>query len=35
MTGQERILAAMEGRPSDQVAWAPNINQWFYANKFL
>lgn len=33
MTGQERILCALRGERPDTVPWAPNIQQWFYANK--
>ena len=34
MTGQERILCAMRGETPDRIPWAPNLNQWFYGNKF-
>ena len=34
MTGKERILCAMRGERPDTIPWAPNINQWFYANLF-
>lgn len=34
MTGKERIDCVMAGARPDVVPWAPNINQWFYANQY-
>jgi hypothetical protein len=33
MTGQERLLCALNGERPDTVPWAPNLHQWFYANR--
>jgi len=33
MTGNERLLCAMNGERPDTVPWAPNLHQWFYVNR--
>ena len=33
MTGKERMLAAIEGRPTDRIPWAPRLDLWFNANQ--
>jgi uroporphyrinogen-III decarboxylase len=33
MTGKERMLAAIEGRPTDRIPWAPRLDLWFKANQ--
>ena len=33
MTGRERLLAALAGQQPDRVPFAPNVWQWFYANR--
>lgn len=33
MTGKERMLAAIQGRPTDRIPWAPRLDLWFKANQ--
>ncbi|HUT35572.1 MAG TPA: hypothetical protein VNE39_18935 [Planctomycetota bacterium] len=33
MTGRERMLAAIQGWPTDRMPWAPRLDLWFKANQ--
>jgi len=33
MTGKARMLAAVQGRPTDRIPWAPRLDLWFKANQ--
>ena len=33
MTHRERMLAALRGRPTDRIPWAPRLDLWYNANK--
>ena len=33
MTHKERMLAALQGQPSDRIPWAPRLDLWYRANK--
>ena len=33
MTHKERLLATMNGKPTDQIPWAPRMDLWYIANK--
>jgi uroporphyrinogen-III decarboxylase len=33
MTHKEQMLAAVEGRPTDRIPWAPRLDLWYNANK--
>jgi len=33
MTHKERMLAAIQGRPTDRIPWAPRLDLWYNANK--